>query len=77
MAFLVAPVLVLPLFISQHQVLAEFRFGEETAGKIYSGVGDECKVQDLGPDARFSYEEELQAFLDEKKTKNPISCVVG
>eukprot|EP00752_Nemacystus_decipiens_P010152 g9048.t1 len=62
------------------QVLAQFRFGEETKGKIFSGVGKDLRVQDLGPDAtrRFSYERELQAFLDRKKVEKPPStCVIG
>lgn len=62
------------------QVLAQFRFGEETKGKIFSGVGREFRVQDLGPDAfrSFSYERELQAFLDRKRVeKPPTTCVIG
>lgn len=61
------------------QVLAKFRFGEETTGKIFSGVGNDFRVQDLGPDASpsFSYEQELQAFFDRKSAEKPSACVVG
>lgn len=61
------------------QVLAQFRFGEETTGKIFSGVGNEFRVQDLDPDAspRFSYERELQAFFDRKSSEKPRTCVIG
>lgn len=62
------------------QVLAQFRFGEEKKGQIFSGVGMDFRVQDLGPDAprSFSYERELQAFLDRKRVARPPStCVIN
>lgn len=55
----------------------QFRFGEDTGGKIFSGAGDEFRVQDLSPNAGFSYEEELKAFFARKKAAKPQSCVVG
>ncbi|CAM9665955.1 unnamed protein product [Ectocarpus sp. 12 AP-2014] len=62
------------------QVLAQFRFGEEAGGKIFSGAGDELVVHDLAPDAAatFSYERQLQAFFDRKAAEKPAtSCVIG
>lgn len=61
------------------KVLAQFRFGEETKGKVFSGVGRDVKVQELGPDASesFSYERELKAFVARKKAEKPGSCVVA
>lgn len=60
-----------------HQVLERFRFREETTGKIFSGVGEDLKVQDLSVDAKFNYERELQAFFDKKKVERTNSCIMA
>lgn len=63
------------------QVIEQFRFGEETKARIFSGIRGDFKVQDLGPDAfrSFSYERELQVFLDRKRVERPPRriCVIG
>ncbi|CAM9888599.1 unnamed protein product [Ascophyllum nodosum] len=59
------------------KVLQEFRFGEEASGKVFSGANKEAQVQDLAPDAGFSYAQEFQAFLDSKRVEKSTSCVIG
>lgn len=60
------------------QVVERFEFGGAPGGaKIFSGVGDEFKVEDLGDEAGFSYEGQLQAFFDRKKAQKTSSCCIG
>lgn len=55
-----------------------FEFGGGPGGaQIFSGVGDEFKVEDLGDKAGFSYERKLQAFFDRKKAQQTSSCVIA
>lgn len=61
------------------QVVERFEFGGAPGGaQIFSGVGDEFKVEDLGDNAGFSYERKLQAFFDRKKAqKTSSNCCIG
>lgn len=59
------------------QVVERFEFGGGLGAKIFSGVGDEFKVEDLGDEAGFCYEGQLQAFFDRKKAQKTSSCCIG
>lgn len=60
------------------QVISEFRFGDEISGKVFSGVGQEKRVQDLSPDSGFNYEKELQQFFDWKRSEDKsYHCTIG
>ena len=57
--------------------MERFEFGGGLGAKIFSGVGDEFKVEDLGDEAGFCYEGQLQAFFDRKKAQKTSSCCIG
>ncbi|CAM9682723.1 unnamed protein product [Discosporangium mesarthrocarpum] len=58
------------------QVMLDFRFGEETGTRIYSGVGKEMLVQNASPGSGFNYASELQDFLDMKAAKKGSNCSI-
>ncbi|CAM9130475.1 unnamed protein product [Choristocarpus tenellus] len=59
------------------KVLKEFKFGQESGAKVYSGTGENIVVQDASPGLSFDYETELNMFLDQMASKKGHGCSIA